>query len=206
MGKRQGRSSKARTGSGGLGGFGVLPDRGQALADGCAHGSQWRARWLVAADFAGGDGLVAERAERGLGRRQEQRVGSLNRDLVLGDADDHVAAACLFWLLVGGARDLSGAQRLLGLVEVHAKVLQRPGGGGLGVGERGEQQVMRPDGLFAGQPGGLSERDLARWGDPQRRLRLALPGTQPGLPWWTVRRQPLAQPAEHAVGCLVPRI
>ncbi len=101
----------------------------------------------------GGLGLVAQRNERGLAGLDDHRVGCLEGQAFAGHMNQHLAAAGVLWRLVAGTGDVRAAQRLPGLVEVHAQGRQGTGGGGVGIGERGEQQVVRADRLRAGHAG-----------------------------------------------------
>ena len=98
-----------------------LPDAGEAGADG-----------EVTANRARRAGLVAERIERGAAEVDDHRVGCLDRELLAGHADQHLARG-LFWLLVAGAGDVGVAECLPGLVQVDAESGEGPGRGGIGV-------------------------------------------------------------------------
>ena len=75
----------------------------------------------------------------------DHRVGCLYGEPLVGHLDDHLAAARLFGRLVAGAGNVRAAERLLGLIQVDAEGYQGPGGGRVGVGEGGEQQVVGAD-------------------------------------------------------------
>ena len=113
-----------------------LPDVGEAGADG-----------EVTANGASGAGLFAERLERGAAEVDDHRVGCLDRELLVGHADQHLAPAGLFWLLVAGAGDVGVAECLPGLVQVNAESGEGPGRGGIGIAQGGEQQMVRADRL-----------------------------------------------------------
>ena len=83
--------------------------------------------------------------ECGLAGLDDHRVGRLDGEPFAGHLDDHLAAAGLFGRLVAGAGDVHAAERLLGLVQVDAEGGQGPRGGGVGVGQGGEQQVVGAD-------------------------------------------------------------
>src|SRR5580693_2315985 len=103
-----------------------LPDGGEAGADG-----------EVTADGVRRVGLVAERMERAAAEVYNHRIGCLDRELLVGHADQHLASAGLFWLLVAGAGDVGVAERLPGLVQVDAESGEGPGRGGIGIAEGG---------------------------------------------------------------------
>jgi hypothetical protein len=120
-----------------------LPHVGEAGADG-----------EVTANGARRAGFFAERIERGAAEVDDHRVGGLDRELLARHADQHLAPARLFWLLVAGAGDVGGTECLSGLVQVNAESGEGPGRGGIGIAEGGEQQMVRADRLRPGQPGG----------------------------------------------------
>ena len=101
----------------------------------------------------------------------DHRVIGLDRELLVGHPDEHLAQAGLFWLLVAGAGDVGVAECLPGPVQVNAESGEGPGRGGIGVGEGGEQQMVRADRLRSGQPGGLAQAGVGgRRGAQLRRL------------------------------------
>ena len=101
----------------------------------------------VAANSARRAGLFAERMERGAAKLDDHRVGCLDRELLVGHANQRLAQAGLFWLLVAGAGDVRVAECLPGLVQVNAESGECPGRRGVGIAKGGEQQMMRTDRL-----------------------------------------------------------
>ncbi len=85
--------------------------------------------------------------ECGAAEVNDHRVGCLDRELLVGYADQHLAPAGLFWLLVAGAGDVGVAEGRPGLIEVNAESGECPGRGGIGVAKGGKQQMMRADRL-----------------------------------------------------------
>lgn len=104
-----------------------LPDAGEAGA----HGE-------VTANGARRVGLVAERMEHGAAKVDDHRVGRLDRELLIGHADQHLAPAGLFWQLVAGAGDVRVAECLPGLVQVNAQSGECPSRRGVGIAKGGE--------------------------------------------------------------------
>ena len=99
-----------------------------------------------------------------------------------GHLEGHLAAAGLLGRFVAGAGDVRGAQQLPGLVEVDAEAGQRPRGGGVGVGQRGQQQVVRADRGAARQPGGLGQRGVRGRGGPHVGRPRLLASRRPPMP------------------------
>jgi len=153
----------------------------------------------IAADGARRVRLVPEGVQGGAPELDDHRVGGLDRELLAGHPDQHLAPPGLFGWLVAGAGDVGGAQRLLGLVQVDAQRGQGAGRGGIGVGQGREQQMVGADRLCSGQPGGLAQAGVGGRG-----------GAQLGLLAWLGRlsrvgRGEAAQPAPPPGGLSRPR-
>jgi len=96
----------------------------------------------IAADRVRLTGLFAERLNRGAAEVEEYLVGRFDREPVLGNADEHLPAACFFLGLVAGSAHIGSTQRLFRAVQVDTEGCKRAGGGGVGIGQSGEEQVV----------------------------------------------------------------
>src|ERR1700722_3691343 len=124
--------------------------------------------------------------------RHQHRIDDDEGERLVRDLERHLPAAGLLRRFVGGAGDVRGTQQLPRLVELDAEARQRSRRGRVGIGQGGQQQVVRTDRGAARQPGGLRQRRVGGRGGADLALvpRAPMPRPDPAQQRAGGRREP----------------